>query len=180
MSRNAIPYAMGDISALAKSLQTQLEAGDGKPGHLALLNMLARGAGYRNFQHLRANAEAEGRLTAPTPAPAPLDAAKVEKTARYFDADGILESWPARDGHREICLWVLWSLIEPRRTFSEKEINAVLNAHHRFKDHALLRREMVDRAMLARTRDGRTYKRIEAKPPAEACALIRALQNRKG
>lgn len=180
MSRTAIPFAVDDVSALAKSLNAQLESTPEKPGHLALLNMLARGAGYKNFQHLRSTAEAEGRLSAATPQipAAPVDYAKVEKIARYFDADGVLMRWPGKDSHRLICLWVLWSRIAPRRSYDEKAINALLNAHHRFGDHALLRRDMVDRGMLDRTRDGREYKRLEVKPPAEAVALIRALHAR--
>jgi hypothetical protein len=173
MSRDAIPFAVGDISALAQSLKTQLDGAKGKPGHVLLLNMLARGAGFRNFQHLRASAEAEQRLAAPPPPAEPVDQAKLEKLARYFDRDGRLIRWPGKDSHRGTCLWVLWSHIEAKRVYREQEINALLRAHHLFGDHALLRRELFDRAMVTRTPDGREYRRIEARPPAEALALIR-------
>ena len=43
---------------------------------------------------------------------------------------------------------------------------------------ALLRRLLCDHGLMTRTRDGRIYRRIEQKPPAEAVALIRALAPR--
>lgn len=56
MTRTPLPYSAGDISALARSLRTQLAARQGMPGHVELLNMLAKAAGHRNFQHFRAQA----------------------------------------------------------------------------------------------------------------------------
>jgi hypothetical protein len=179
MSKTAIPFAVDDVSALAKSLHSQLTQSPESPGHVALLNMLARSAGFRNFQHLRAAAEAEDRLAAPTTALPPTDFALVEKIVRYFDDHGRLIRWPGKASHREPCLWVLWSRIVPRRSYREAEINAVLTENHRFGDYALLRREMFDRGMVNRTPDGREYRRIEARPSAEAAALIRILRERR-
>ena len=51
MSRLSLPFHAQDISALAKSLKGQIAATDRDPGHVELLNMLARSSGYRNFQH---------------------------------------------------------------------------------------------------------------------------------
>ena len=64
MSRTVFPFAAQDVSALAKSLTRELEACDGKPGHVQLLNMLTRAVGYRNFQHFRAQHAAGDRLDA--------------------------------------------------------------------------------------------------------------------
>jgi hypothetical protein len=177
MSRSAIPFAVDDISTLAKTLEKELAAA-ADPGHVQLLNMLARAAGYKNFQHMRAAAEAAGRLETPPPPPTPIDFATVERISRYFDFKGILIRWPGKASHREPCLWALWARIAPHRIYGEKEINAILTASHAFADYALLRREMFDRGMLWRTLDGRQYRRIEGKPPAMAEALIHALQKR--
>ena len=71
MSRPAFPFAAGDISAVARSLKDQIaQGGHTPPGHVELLNMLARAAGYRNFQHFRAQAVARGVLDAPAEPPA--------------------------------------------------------------------------------------------------------------
>ena len=74
MSREVIPFSASDISALAKSLREQLSQCDHAPGHVEMLNMLARGVGHRNFQSLRADAEARARLDrVATPVSAPLE-----------------------------------------------------------------------------------------------------------
>jgi hypothetical protein len=179
MSRTAFPFAVDDVSALARGLERQLAAHDGPPGHVEMLNMLARAGGFRNFQHFRAQAEDIDRLTAPIAAPPPIDTTRLQRIARYFDADGRLLRWPGKASHRPDCLWVMWSRLPARAVMHEREINERLNAEHHFGDHALIRRELVDRAMMWRTLDGREYRRIEQAPPVEATALIRILADRK-
>lgn len=186
MPREAIPYVADDMSALARALKGEvsrvLAANGGEPpGHVELLNMLARAAGCRNFQHFRAQAEARERLENPAPpAPSepPVDFVRVERVARYFDAAGRLVRWPGKHSDRLPCLWVMWSRLPARQVLSEPAVNAVLKAAHLIGDHVLLRRELVDLGLLARTPDGREYRRVEQAPPAEARALIRHLAAR--
>ena|SRR5436190_18492952 len=175
MIRPVFPFYASDISALARSLNTQLAGCDRTPGHVELLNMLARAVGSRNFQHFRAQVIAEKRLTRASEAPVPVDYVALQRLSRYFDANSRLIRWPTKFSHQEPCLWVLWSKLPPRKTVSEREMNQLLLANHRFEDPALLRREMKERKMLTRTRDGREYRRVERKPPAMALALIRFL-----
>jgi len=178
MSRTVFPYATNDISALARSIGRELQSTPEKPGHVQILNMLARGAGFRNFQHLRAQHEAEARLERAPAAPEPVDFVRVERIARYFDAAGRFIRWPSKASHRDLCLWVMWSRWPAGAVLAEREVNHLLNAHHLFGDHALLRREMVDTGLLSRTPDCREYRRLEKKPPADAVALIRHLATR--
>jgi hypothetical protein len=183
MTRSVFPFYVSDISALARSLNTQLAGCDHTPGHVELLNMLARAVGSRNFQHFRAQVIAEKRLMLASEVPAPVDYVALQRLSRYFDANNRLLRWPKKFSHQESCLWVLWSKLPPRKTLSEREVNQLLVANHRFEDPALLRREMKDRKMVTRTRDGREYRRVEKKPPATALALIRFLdggRNRVG
>jgi len=49
------------------------------------------------------------------------------------------------------------SKLEPGRTYSEAEINALLNEWHTFGDPALLRREMFDHGLMTRSKDGSRY-----------------------
>jgi hypothetical protein len=189
MSRDLIPFFADDMSAFARALRGEIaryseEPGhrpDQAPGHVQMLNMLARAAGYRNFQHFRAQSDARDRLDHPRPAPvaAPVDYVQVERIARYFDTSGQLVRWPGKHSHRLMCLWVLWSRIEAKRVHSEPEINRALNAQHAFGDHALLRRELCDLGMVRRTPDGREYRRVEQAPPPDAVALIRHLGLRR-
>ncbi|MBT3070858.1 DUF2087 domain-containing protein [Rhodomicrobium sp. Az07] len=178
MTRTVFPYAANDIAALARSIGRELESDSEKPGHVQLLNMLARGAGFRNFQHFRAQQEAEAKLERGPAAPEPVDFVRVERVARYFDAAGRFARWPSKASHRDLCLWVMWSRVPAAQVMNERAVNALLNANHLFGDHALLRREMVDTGLLTRTSDCREYRRVEKRPPADAVALIRHLGTR--
>ena len=178
MSRTTVPLQVTDLSPFARTLRHSLAGHSGTPTHVELLNMLAKAAGFANYQHLRANAEADGRLAAASePGPRP-DLAQVEKAARYFDAQGVLASWPARYAHQMLCLWVLWSRIPRGRTFTEVEISDLIREWHLFGDHALIRRAMIDGRMLERNLDGSAYRRLERAPPAELAPLLEQLRRR--
>ena len=60
--RERTPLVAADLSAFAKALRTQLaeriDSGAGLPGHVEMLNLLARAAGHRNVQALKAAAKA--------------------------------------------------------------------------------------------------------------------------
>jgi len=175
MTKSVFPFYANDISALARSLNSQLAGCDRAPGHVEMLNMLARAVGSRNFQHFRAQTIAEKKLVRPSEAAAPIDYLELQRLARYFDANGRWLRWPKKFSHQEPCLWVMWSKLPSRRKLSEREINELLKENHVFEDPALLRREMKDRNMVTRTSDGREYRRLERKPPRIALALIRLI-----
>ena len=175
MSKNAIPFSADDISTLARSLRNQLGEADRLPGHVEMLNMLARAAGHRNFQSLRAQQARQDVVPPQPPAEEPVDAAQIQRLARYFDAQGQLASWPARSSLQVPCLWALWSKLPSGAALSEDDFNRRIRALHRFGDHALLRRELCDKGLVTRSADGRQYQRVERKPSPEGLALIRHL-----
>lgn len=179
MSRTLLPFHSDDISALARSLRGQLTNCESEPSHLELLNMLVRANGYRNFQHYRAQLAARDRLESrpPTQAPEPVDFVRVKRVLRMFDPGGKLARWPSKRSQQELCLWVIWSRLPAGQVLTEKEVNLLLNEDHLFGDHALLRRWLCDYGMMSRTRDGREYRRVEKRPPAEAFELIRQLRS---
>ncbi len=175
MSRDLLPFHSNDISALARSLKAQFANCELQPSHLEILNMLARANGYRNFQHYRAQLAACNQLEAPPPVPEPVDPARIKRLLRMFEPGGKLARWPSKRSQQELCLWVIWSRMPSRTVLTEKEINHMLKENHLFGDHTLLRRWLCDYGMMSRTRDGREYRRIEKRPPAEALELIRQL-----
>ncbi len=180
MTRIPLPYRTDDISALARSLRTQLVGRQDTPSHVELLNMLAKAAGHRNFQHFRAETVPVPPPPQPEPqaADTPADMARVLRIARCFDGNGTLIRWPPKLSERQPCLWVLWSRLSPGTVQHERDINRFLQDNHSFGDHALLRREMCDLGLLVRTPDGREYRRVERKPPADALALLHHLKTR--
>jgi len=175
MSKTPLPLHVGDISSFARSLGTQLADCGRTPGHVELLNMLARSSGHKNFQHLRASALQAAQPVPARPAPEPVDPARITRLARLFDRAGLLSRWPGKRGMELTCLWVVWSRIPARQVFSEAQLNGLLNTLHSFGDHALLRRGLCDCGLMTRTADGREYRRVELKPSAEALALLERL-----
>lgn len=175
MSRTALPLEVADLSSFAKSLRQQLIALDHTPSHVEMLNLCCRATGYRNYQQFRAGAVA-GRTEADVPQP---DLDRVEKVSRHFDADGLMQRWPSKANHAELCLWVMWSRLPAGATYSEREISDLLADWHSFGDHALLRRGLVDARLVSRTVDGREYRRIEQRPPPELAALLLRITSRQ-
>ena len=156
------------------SLRDQLARQGPAPGHVEMLNILARAAGAKNFQHFRARSVAP---EAPIETP-PADLARVEKLVRQFDAQGRLVQWPAKPSQQALALWALWAALPAGDAVSEPVFNARLNALHTFGDPAILRRSMVSAGLVSRTQDCRDYRRVEQRPPPEAQALIRRLRGR--
>ncbi len=182
MPRTDVPLHAADISAFAKSLARELkqthEQAQRPPGHVELLNMLARAAGYRNFQSLKARPKPEAAVPAPPPPPAALSDTAT-KALRQFDVHGRVTRWPIKFSVQRLMLWGLWMRFDARRRYSEREVNEVINAWHLFGDHCTLRRELVEMQMLARTDGGSEYRKLPRRPDAEAMALMRALRERR-
>jgi hypothetical protein len=178
MSRTAIPLRVDDLSPFAKTLRHGLTQHEGVPSHVELLNLLAKAAGFQNYQHLRADAGTAGRLAIAAEAAPRADLAQVERATRYFDDGGVLQSWPARFNLQLLCLWVLWSRLLPDTSYTEREISDLLHDWHEFGDHALLRRAMFEAKLVDRTTDGRAYRRIEQAPPPELKPLLQFLRDR--
>ena len=162
MTRTAFPLHVDDISIFARNLQRQLTESAEPVSHLSLMNMLARAAGFRNFQHFRAGAIADDRRSVSGPMP---DMGRVQQGQRYFDSAGRLTQWPAKTSVQHLVMWALW---------------AALNQWHLFGDAAILRRTLWELKLVTRSQDGHEYRRTGREPPPEARALIRALAQRDG
>eukprot|EP01035_Chromulina_nebulosa_P014682 gene14682-19428_t len=107
MSREIFAYQAPDLSALARILKREIDARPEKPGHVEILNMLARAAGFRNYQHLKASRDAKERLANPVkPEPEPeVDYRRVELTARCFGGTDVLVRWPGKFNQQQLALW---------------------------------------------------------------------------
>lgn len=88
--------------------------------------------------------------------------------ASYLDVAGRVTAWPSKRNNRHkqgLVLQYLATYFQEGRTYSEAEVNAVIKQHHTFGDHALLRRELVERGFLRRTRDCSQYWRETSQSP---------------
>ena len=176
MTKIPVPLRAEDLSAFTRALSRQL--GQNSPSHLALMNMVARAAGFQNQQHMRAASAALRRLNNRVENPL-ADARAVERALNHFDALGRLRGWPAKRAVQTLALWGLWAVLPARSSLREAEINALLQPEHLFYDPATIRRTMIACGMLTRRPDGSDYRRVEQEPPAEAKALLRALSVRR-
>lgn len=195
MPHPPLAYRCPDVSALARSLKRQLAEIEGPPGHLQLLNMLARATGAPNFQAWRAEAELQAAATAwaaqapEAPSPTELASAapptpmvvepKLERLLRCFDAQGRLARWPSKYSEQGPCLWALWAALPARGQHDEARINDALKALASMEDHVLLRRELVNHGLLGRTPDGRRYWREARALPEAWGPLVATLDARR-
>lgn len=177
MSRVPVPLRSPDISTFARSVAHQMKSRGHAPSHVELMNMLAKAAGFQNFQHLRASHSAGRRLDT-EPIIETVDHRLVERALNQFDDLGRLVSWPSRRQVQVLCLWQLWSFVPAGASLREKEINLLLQEGHCFSDPALLRRELFSLGLLHRNRDCSDYRRQEQQPPLEARDLIKRLKGR--
>ncbi|MFL6698728.1 MAG: DUF2087 domain-containing protein, partial [Vitreoscilla sp.] len=178
------------------------------PGHVEMMNLLARGAGKRNLQELQAQAAhhapaaAVADVAAP-PAPAAIDSwfdapelldpattpnlelmsprlsERAARTLKCFDFSGRLTRWPPKLSQQRLAMWVLWTRFDGRRVYTEAEVNHVLKAWHVYGDHATLRRELINHQLMTRKSDCSEYRKTPQWPDDEAQGLLRALRKRQ-
>lgn len=86
----------------------------------------------------------------------PWEAAR--ELAHRLDAQGRLRQWPARFKYQRLAAAYLVAKFEMQRTYSEAEVNAVLDRWTLFRDAAALRRTMVEEHLLERKADGSEYR----------------------
>ena len=186
MPRTALPLSVPDAAlfarALGKSLKDRQAQGQTEPpGHVELLNLIARAVGQRNLHSLQAVARTASPAALPVlrlaaedrPAPPPLSA-NARKALMHFDARGRLLRWPTKFSVQALAMWLLWSLFDGRRVYSEAQVNRILGAANAFGDHATLRRELVNHKLLTRKSDCSEYRKLPARPSDEARALLAA------
>ena len=171
MSRSNVPFYAEDISALARSLVRQIGELDTPPGHLQLLNALARASGFRNFQSYREGHARSVPTARALPAAIPRPATS-PSLLRHFDEAGRLLRWSGKASHRLPLLWAVWAQLPARLTVNEREINHWIQSALAFEDYVLIRRELVNHGLLARTPDGRVYRRVEQAPPESEAELV--------
>jgi len=183
MSRVATPLLVSDLSSFARSLAHGLSAHQSArlrpPGHVELQNLLARAAGFRNLQALKASPPAAVTPDVAVHVPATLSD-NARRTLMQFDGEGRLVRWPTKFTVQRMAMWVLWTRFEAKRPYTEREVNAILRAANGFDDHVTLRRELVNHRLLARTSDCSEYRKLPARPDAEVRALLAAWRTGSG
>lgn len=75
----------------------------------------------------------------------------------FLDGEGRLTKFPAKRDMQRQALVYLAGKFEQGRSYTEREVNTLLNEWHTFRDPATLRRELYDRRFLDRDPYGTAY-----------------------
>lgn len=185
-NREVVPLNVADVSVFAKSLRQHLierakadmaEKAE-PPSHLQFLNLIAKSAGFRNFQTLRAASKPDQPLGfgVPLDPSTELDLPKtVQRALRQFDRYGRLLKWPTQFAVQRLALWAIWTRLPAKRDLTERDVNDYIDKYQGFGDAVTLRRELVNMKMLWRTTDGRVYRKQAVQPSDEARVFLSAL-----
>jgi predicted transcriptional regulator len=76
---------------------------------------------------------------------------------RFLDRAGRVMVWPNKQRDKQLVLEYLGGKFEPDRSYTEREVNDLLNQWHTFGDPVTLRRALYEYAILNRERDGSRY-----------------------
>lgn len=182
--RERVPLHCEDLSQFAKTLRQQLgehlqKSPGAAPSHVQLLNMLARAAGHRSVQALRAQAPlTRTPVAVAAPPPATLSA-HATKALTQFDEHGRLSRWPYKFVVQRLAMWGLWLRFDSNRIYTEREVNDILKAWTTYGDHVTPRRELVEMKLLGRKPDCSAYWKEPQRPNDEVRALLQALRARR-
>lgn len=183
--RDRVPLHSDDLSQFAKTLRQQLaehlsRSAGAAPSHVQMLNMLARAAGHRSVQALRAQALLKPSAAPPAaPGAAPTLSAHAVKALTQFDEHGRLSRWPYKFAVQRLAMWGLWLRFDSGRTYTEREVNDILKAWTTYGDHVTPRRELVEMGLLGRKDDCSAYWKQPQRPTDDVRALLQALRARR-
>lgn len=90
-----------------------------------------------------------------------------EYLKNFTDKEGRLTAYPAKRKMKLYALVYLGGKFEKGRTYTEKEVNALLNEWHTFGDPATLRRELYNHRFINRDPYGKEYTVEEEQPTIE-------------
>lgn len=77
---------------------------------------------------------------------------------KYFHKDGRLDRYPVKAKDQIVVLRKTVTLFEPERSYSEKEVNRILEGL--FEDYAIIRRNLIEHGFMERKPDGSEYRII--------------------
>jgi hypothetical protein len=79
----------------------------------------------------------------------------------FLDNELKLKVWPSKPDKKQAAVEYLASKFEFDKEYLEKEVSEIIRNNHTFNDHPMLRRELIDRRLLARTTNGAKYWRVK-------------------
>ena len=85
----------------------------------------------------------------------------LEELKGFLDEEQRLKVWPSKPDKKQAAMEYIASKFEYDREYMEKEVSEIIKQSHTFNDHPMVRRELIDRKLLARTSNGAKYWRVK-------------------
>ena len=79
----------------------------------------------------------------------------------FLDDQGRVTKWPAKVAMKIEVIKYMGQFFDENINYTEKEVNQILSNYHTFNDYFILRRGLIDYKILARTRSGSQYWKID-------------------
>ncbi len=79
------------------------------------------------------------------------------KMTAFLDNQGKIKHLPSKGQAKRAVLAYLAEKFVYDRSYTEKEVNSIIDQWHTFGDYFVLRRELIDHKLLCRTNDGVKY-----------------------
>ncbi|KAF0110574.1 MAG: hypothetical protein FD163_557 [Hyphomonadaceae bacterium] len=176
MPKEFVPFACPDISRLAKSIKKHLDKSEKKPSHVEILNIFARESGYKNFQQMRASSDVTTSAKDNSFKENTIGAQNLQKLKRYLDDKARVKTLPSKQSLQLMIVWYIWGHIAAQISFTEIELNHLLNRYHTFGDAALLRRYMFELGLVSRSSNCQDYRKLSPTIPSEYSEIVKFAQ----
>ncbi len=92
----------------------------------------------------------------------------INELKNYLDKEGRLKQYPSKMKYKVIALIYLANKFEKGVSYTEKEVNEILDNKHTFNDRCLLRRELYNKKFINRLNDCSKYWLEENQPTFES------------
>ena len=118
MTKEVFPFGVPDISALAKHIKKEIDDNQ-TPSHLEVLNILARGAGFKNFQYMCIYAHITLSIDKVLE--------NLEKIKNYFNKKSGITTIFSKLLLQNLVIHYIWERLEDYKKWCKIEINQKLN-----------------------------------------------------
>ncbi|MCL1988729.1 MAG: DUF2087 domain-containing protein [Firmicutes bacterium] len=82
---------------------------------------------------------------------------EITEIKQNLQKDGKITRWPKKHSDKTLVIEYVDSKFEFNVKYTEREVNEIIKSSILFDDFTLVRRELIDRGFLERTRDCREY-----------------------
>lgn len=80
--------------------------------------------------------------------------------SRFLNDSGLVTVWPKKHADKQLVCEYLATKFDNGKVYHERDVNVILKMWHTFQDWPLLRRELIERSLMARNTSGTEYRLV--------------------